>query len=85
MYQIITEDTHRSRIVRILNRLFPDGYTVFRAIGYWRGHREQSLVIELCGVKARAARTAAKQIKQANHQQAVLLVSIPNRFVFVGG
>lgn len=75
MYHIYTEDTNRAGIETILARHF-DAYTLLSARGVWRGQAEDSLVIELDGVAREDVEQAAREIKAANSQQAVLVAEI---------
>lgn len=72
MYRIMTEDTNRRGIQQILSQHFT-AFTVFPALGCWKGKQERSLVIELSGVKRRDVIRAAQEIKERNKQDAVLV------------
>jgi hypothetical protein len=75
MFRIYTEDKNRRKVKAILNNLF-QGYTLIPSIGAWEGHNEKALVIELDGVPRAKVMQAAKEIKTANSQQAVLIQRI---------
>lgn len=82
MYRIYTEDRNRWKVKAILNRLFC-GYTLIFATGAWKGHSEHSLIIELDGVPRAKVEQAAREIKAANKQEAVLIQKIEAEGVFV--
>jgi hypothetical protein len=82
MYRIYTEDINRAGIEAILNSRF-DAYTLLPAVGVWRGQREQSLVVEVETQDRGAVEDAARAIKEANRQEAVLLLEVPAEAVLV--
>ncbi len=76
LYRIITEDKpHDSSAEIILQRHGIDCFTIFHAVGYWQGAKENSLVIEIdCQpIKQFTVYAAAKDIKLALNQEAVLV------------
>ena len=83
MYRICTEDKNRETIYQILDS-HVDGYAVMPGIGSWRGVREASLTIDLIGPTAETVRVIAEQIRQANDQEAVLVLNIhaEEEFIF---
>jgi uncharacterized membrane-anchored protein YitT (DUF2179 family) len=82
MYRIYTEDVNRTNIENILGA-HVEGYTLFPAVGSWKGHKEQSLIIELADTSTKDVYSIAREIKQANRQDSVLVVHIPNEAHFV--
>lgn len=82
MFRIYTEDKNRRKVEAILNKLFY-GYTLIQAVGAWKGKTEKSLVIELDGVPRARVEQAAREIKAANNQEAVLIQKIEAEGVFV--
>ena len=76
MYRILTEAKNVEEVKRVLIRLGLD-YTVLRAEGSYLGAQERSLVIELDNARRELVFTAAKQIKDLNTQDAVLVQEIP--------
>lgn len=82
MYRLYTEDTHPSRLLAILHRYFP-GFTLFKARGSWQGHSEPSAVIEVEHASRSNVDAAAREIKHANHQQAVMVTRIPDKATFI--
>ena len=78
LYRIFTEDKNRRKIERICAKYYP-GYTLIKAEGFWRLQKEKSLIIEVI-TEDPAARISklAKDIKNANKQEAVLVQKIKN-------
>jgi len=79
LYRIYTEKKNQECVEQIVLGHFPvHGYTMFDAIGYWRGNKEDTLVIEVeCHEHDRFKIDAiASKIKTVNSQEAVLVVSI---------
>jgi sugar phosphate isomerase/epimerase len=76
MYRILTEEKNVDEVKAILKSLGLD-FTLFRALGSWRGKEENSLAIELDNVSRHRAEHAAMSIKSMNDQDAVLLQEIP--------
>ena len=77
-YRIITEDKNRVRIESWVGVFF-DGFTVYPAQGYWKGKRENSLIIEIDVSPDDPKRVSmlAYALKYINHQEAVLVQEIP--------
>ena len=76
MYRILTEAKNVEEVKQELIRLGLD-YTVYCAEGSYQGTQEQSLIIELDNVSRELVLAAAKQIKEMNAQDAVLVQEIP--------
>lgn len=78
LYRIFTEDKNQATIESILNKYF-EGYTLYKADGFWRLQREQSLIIEIITEDIdRTITELANEIKTANGQEAVLIQKIKN-------
>jgi hypothetical protein len=75
MYRIYTEDLNREQIEAIIGKSF-DSFTVLPAVGYWHGHKENSLVIEVDTDDKLSVVAAASRIKEQNHQEAVLVTEV---------
>ena len=60
-----------------------DGFTFYNASGYWKGDRENSLVVEIDGLGIKAGRSLAKSLCSALEQQAVGLQLINAKIAFV--
>jgi hypothetical protein len=76
VHRILTEAKNVEGVKRLLIRLGLD-YTVLLAEGSYQGAQERSLVIELVNARRELVFTAAKQIKDLNTQDAVLVQEIP--------
>jgi len=78
LFKIYTEDVNRERIERICldYLLFGTGFTITTGTGYWLGHREKCVVIEVVGREADKDQVlrAASKIKTANKQEVVMVV-----------
>jgi len=77
LFRIHTENKNRADIIKEVSKHF-QGFTVFNAIGYWQGKKEQSLIIEvLASSKAQSKiESIARYIKVHNKQEAVLIVKL---------
>jgi hypothetical protein len=82
MYRILTEDVNRETIYSILDS-YVDGYTIQAGTGSWRGVRENSIAIDLIGIDQTIAEQIALNIKDANKQESVLLLSIETEATFL--
>lgn len=60
-----------------------DGFTFYNASGYWKGQRENSLVVEIDGLGIKAGRTLAKVLCKKLNQQAVGLQLLPQSISFI--
>ena len=75
LFRIHTET--RPNIAAIVSELF-DGFTLYAAVGYWRGLREDSTTVEILADASRRADvdTVVERIRAENNQQAVLVVEM---------
>ena len=80
LYRIITEDKNTEVVCGIIGSVF-EGYTKYTGVGYWKGERENCLIIEIDGDESicPAIVSLCKRIKEVNVQEAVLLQSIECR------
>ena len=78
-YRIYTEDKNPEKIKKILSKYF-DGFTLYKAQGFWRLQKENTLVIEILGASEIIDKVnkVAKRIKSENNQEAVLVQKIKN-------
>jgi len=78
-FRIYTEDINRDKIQKLLSKYFK-GFTLFEAQGFWRLQKENSLVIEILGETDILERVnqVAKEIKETNNQEAVLVQKLKN-------
>lgn len=74
LYRIYTEDKNRDKIEKAANHMLGD-YTLIQGMGYWKGSKENTIIIEQISRSDWAAPMTflAKAIKELNHQEAVLL------------
>lgn len=76
LYRIYTEDKNEQLIIELCNEYF-DAYTLYYTVGYWKGKRELSLVIEIITEdmpqKYGKVQGLANEIKILNNQEAVLI------------
>lgn len=77
LYRIYTEDKNRKSVIAALNH-YIDGYTLIEARGCWEKEWEESLIIEVVDVRPEAIRQVARDIKEINNQEAVLVVRCPS-------
>ena len=79
LYRIFTEDKNKKAIEKIINKYY-EGYTLYKAEGFWRLQKENSLIIEIITEDPAAkVNKIAKEIKAKNKQQAVLVQKIKNQ------
>jgi hypothetical protein len=83
IYRILTENVNVEAIREILGQHFKGGYTTFEGSGFWKGMKEGTIVIEIDGTTAKKARSAAKDIKSLNQQEAVLVQRQPVESILV--
>jgi hypothetical protein len=76
MYRIVTENKNLEAVKRTLLSWGLD-YTMYHTVGCWHGTEEDSLVIEIEGASKWIVKSAAREIKEYNQQEAVLLQEIP--------
>jgi hypothetical protein len=74
VYRIYTEDKNREVIERLTSARF-EGFTILSSVGHWQGTKENSLVIEILTDRRGLVYDLATEIKQANKQDAVLVIS----------
>ena len=80
LYRIYTEDVNREEIERLAALHF-DNFSINNQLGYWLGGREYSCVIEIYEPVAfyhaqQKVGKLAQAIKQANKQEAVLVIEL---------
>lgn len=82
--RIFTEDVNRAGILSTVGRYF-DGFTVIESLGFWRGKREKSLVIEVvCEGKDQAKVEAiCREINLANKQECCMVQYLETAVRFV--
>ena len=82
LYRIYTED--KPNLNRLAGAYF-DGFTLLQGIGYWKGQPEACAVIEIIAEEseAKAIYCLARSIRLTNHQESVLVVSLPVTHKFI--
>ena len=88
----VTEADWRRFCDEHVTTAFPDGYTSFEAIGYWKGSatataRENSRVLLIVAPSEAQGKvlTLARKYSELFHQEAVLVVTSPGDAIFVEG
>lgn len=83
-FRIYTENKNLKEIEKILSKHF-EGFTIYKAAGFWRLQKEKVLVIEILGQSKiiKEINAAAKEIKKQNSQEAVLVQKVKNNNWFV--
>ena len=76
LYRILTENINQKKVKEIVSRQF-DGFSIINSVGYWKGSKEKSLIIEISGDKKIKSNivSCANLIKKENKQDAVLIQS----------
>ena len=79
LYRIYTENKNQKAIEKIVSKAF-EGFTIFKAKGFWRLQAEKSLIIEIESptIDRKAVNKIAKDIKESNKQESVLVQEIKN-------
>lgn len=72
-YRIYTEDL--GNIPEIVSQYF-EGFTVFEAVGYWKGKREKTSVVEVITNERVKVYEMARTLKELNRQENVLVVPV---------
>jgi len=82
LFRILTEDINESNITRIASNHFP-GFTLERAIGFWQGQQEPSAILKIDTSDRSGIMQVAHEIREANHQQSVMVEELPASTTFV--
>ena len=75
IHRIYTEDKNKRAIVRLASKRF-ESLTVQPTLGYYRGQRERSIVLEIVGGSAAAVQNLARAIAAMNGQKSVLVTKV---------
>jgi hypothetical protein len=74
-------------IAEVVTPRFPDGFTIWRAKGQWRGGDEQTIVFEILhpfdAMLDAKVKQIAEEYRRRFHQEAVMRVTLPARMEFV--
>lgn len=71
-FKIYTEKLNEEKIKELLSLSF-DGFTIIHTKGFWKGIKENSIIIEIITKNETLVRAIAQAIKKFNNQQAVLV------------
>ena len=85
LYRILTEDINQEQVQKIVDSYY-QGYTMYKAQGFWKGIKENSLIVEIISEAQNEldnVRALASKIKDYNHQEAVLVETIANHSEFI--
>jgi hypothetical protein len=77
LYRILTELKDKDNVTEIVARHF-DAFSVIEATGYWKLHREPSLIVEVETNDPEKVTAAAVCIKHHNNQEAVMVQQLAN-------
>ena len=76
VYRIYTENKNRPQTVATVGEFF-EGFTVFEAVGLWKGQQEKSLVFEIIADSTpqtvEGVEAISEAIKRHNQQEAVYI------------
>ena len=83
----VTQEQLDAFLAEVVTPRFPDGFTIWRAKGQWRGGDEDSFVIEIihpfdASIEA-SVREIAEEYRRRFKQEAVMRVTVPARLEFV--
>ena len=67
-------DDYLNRVQQWANDNFPDGYTLIRGQGFYRGNSEDSVLIDALSNSDISLRDQVEKLKQDLGQEAILLV-----------
>ena len=68
-----TKELEQSKIEAVLNKHY-EGYTAYEVVGYWRGERGNTLLVEVISDEADTVHVKiAKELKKECQQQSVLV------------
>lgn len=73
VHRLYTQKKNQAAIVRLIGREF-ESFTLQPVTGYYRGHSEQAIVVEIVGASVAAIRKVAEKIKRMNGQKSILTI-----------
>jgi hypothetical protein len=76
-------DSYLDRVKQWANNNFPDGYTLVRGEGCYRGSSEDSLLINVLSMDDLALRVELERLKKELSQEAILVVKSAVEFEVV--
>lgn len=79
LYRILTEWKldNINHLHNIVADIFPNGFTVLCAEGFYQGERESVVIFEIATQNEPAIEQLAKDICKANNQECVMIQAIP--------
>ena len=75
VYRIYTEGSNRDAVIELVSTKF-ESFTVHQTTGYFKGHAEQSIVIEIVDARLEAVEELARAIRSMNGQKSVLVMGL---------
>lgn len=66
-------DVYRSKVVNWANSIFPEGYTIFEANGYYNGLNEDSLLVSVLSEREIEVNEYVNALKRELRQDKILL------------
>ena len=76
-----TGKLERKKIEKIVSGYF-EGFTAYRAMGYWRGQKERTLIVEIETKETDKVKNLITELKKELKQQAIGLVKAP-KMIFI--
>jgi hypothetical protein len=67
------DDDYLNKVIHWADEIFPDGYTLVKGQGYYRGTSEDSLLINVLSSYEPTLREQLKQLKRELSQEAILV------------
>jgi hypothetical protein len=67
------DDDYLNKVRHWADGVFPDGYTVVKGQGYYRGTSEDSLLVNVLSYNELSLREQLKQLKRELSQEAILV------------
>ena len=80
LYRIYTEDVNRDEVEQLISSKL-DSFTLLTGIGYYKGEKEQCLIVEIISdnpIISLKVKRLAEQIKKLNKQHSVLVQQLQN-------
>lgn len=66
-------DAHRKKVVKWANSVFPEGYTLFKGNGYYKGSNEDSLLVSVLADQETELGNYVGELKRKLRQNQILL------------
>jgi hypothetical protein len=77
-----THQVNEEKLKEIINKYF-EGYTIINSIGYWKGTKEESRIIEIDTTNKEQVIKAIQELKEALEQEAIGLIEIKENIQFI--